>query len=180
MTVVSCDQKSHVTSKFDCLDLRNVKVIFLILTTSCDANASVNGMTWQEKSCCISFLSLWPKECNDAVGIKWHWHWHWMNYMTKKVISHFTFLNRKRECNRTIDNAVSMMLIPMVTHDQKSCCTSFWVYWPKDCSGAITSAVCITWCWCQCRWHHMSKKVMLYLTSYLRDLKDKIGPFMML
>ena len=89
---VSHDQKSHVTSNFDCLDLRNVMEMLRMLTASCDTNSSANGITWPEKLCCTSFLLFWPKECNDAFGIKWHWHWDQWLYMTRKVILHHTLI----------------------------------------------------------------------------------------
>ena len=39
------DKKSHVTSNFYCLDLRNVMVTMRMLTALCHANISVNSMT---------------------------------------------------------------------------------------------------------------------------------------
>ena len=43
------------------------------------------------------------------------------------------------------------------------CCTTFWLSWLKKCSSAIGEAIDITWYWCWCQWHHMTKKVILYL-----------------
>ena len=78
--------KNHVSSNFVCFNLRNVMVTLRMLTTACDAFTSAHDMEWQEKSHCTSFLSYWPKKCNDAIGIKWHWHWHQWHYITKTVI----------------------------------------------------------------------------------------------
>ena len=73
----------------------------------CDANDS--GIKWPEKSCCISLLSSWPKECN-AISIMWHnvrgsgimWWWHQWHHMRKSHIApHFNCFD--------IDNAVSIM-----------------------------------------------------------------------
>ena len=80
---VSHDHKSHITSNFDYLDLRNVIVTLRILTALCDGNTSANGMSWQEKPCCTSFLSYWPKECRMPVASS-DSHWHQWHYLTKR------------------------------------------------------------------------------------------------
>ena len=72
--------KSHVASYFNCLDPRNTVVpLMMMMSASCNANATINGVTWPEKSFCISFQLSWPKECNGTldinVGIIWHHHW---------------------------------------------------------------------------------------------------------
>ena len=73
--------KSHATPHFNCLELRNAVVPSTMPLISCDADGSTNGMTWEKESCCTSFWSFWPKECNGAIektiGIRWHqceWH----------------------------------------------------------------------------------------------------------
>ena len=59
--------ESHVAYKFDCFDVRNV-VHLIKLSASHDAKAGANGVTWPKESCCTSFWSSWPKECNGASG----------------------------------------------------------------------------------------------------------------
>ena len=41
--------KNHITSNFDCLNLSKIMVTMRVVTASCDANTSSNGMTWPEK-----------------------------------------------------------------------------------------------------------------------------------
>ena len=93
VAIVSWGKKSHVTSNFDCLDLRNVMETLRMLTALCDVNTSANGMTWPEKSCYTSLCSLGHKECNDAIenaiSIMWCWCWCPWCHMTKKVMSLF-------------------------------------------------------------------------------------------
>ena len=114
--------KSHATSHFYFLDLKNVMVTSSILIESCDANTSANGMSWQEKSCCTLFLSSWPKECYDAIGIKWHWHqWH---YMTKKSFFTSFWPYGHEECSGAIASAICIM----------------WCWWCSQCR--MTSAMC--------------------------------------
>ena len=149
LAIVSCNQKSHVTSKFDILDLWNVMVMLGMLAASCDDNTSANAMAWQEMSCCISFLSSWPKAWNDAIELKWHWHWHQWTLHDHKghLVCHFDHLD--------IRNVMVLLTMPSascdadagangVTLPKRSCCTSFYSSWPKECNGIINNAVCIT------------------------------------
>ena len=170
---MSHNQKGHVASNCDYPDLSNVMVTLRILTASCGTNMSASGMTLQERSCCTSFLSSSPMECSDAFSIKWQGHSNQWHYMTKNVILHLTD-------HLDIRNVMVLLTIPSascdadadadtndVTWPKKSCCTLFWSSWPKDCNGAINNALCITCCWCQCQWHHITKEIMLHLTSII-------------
>ena len=51
VAIVSRDQKRHVASNFDHLDLRNVMVTLRMLIAICDANTSANGIAWLKKPC---------------------------------------------------------------------------------------------------------------------------------
>ena len=35
---------------------------------------------------------------------------------------------------------------------KKSCCTSFWLSWPKECNSTIDNSIGIMWCWVCCQW----------------------------
>ena len=87
--MVSPDQKCHVATGFNHLDLQNTVVPLVVLPTSvmltpmhwhdmietsmqvvsCDASVDVNGITRPKKSCCISFQLSQHKECNIAVPL---------------------------------------------------------------------------------------------------------------
>ena len=108
--IVYHDQKSHFISNFDYLDLKNIMVTLGMLTASCDANTSVSGMAWEEKSCCTSFLSYQQKECNDAIGTSSDTETG-MKSITWPNVSFCTlhWSSRHKECNGTIDNVISIM-----------------------------------------------------------------------
>ena len=79
-------------------------------------------------------------------------------------------LSWPKECNHTIDNAISIMwqwhpmthimskwhnvttlhlisiiltsiLVPIALYEQKACCTSLWSHWPNKCNHAIDNAI---------------------------------------
>ena len=81
--------KSHVAPHFDCLQLRNSLVAFMMPSTSCDDNTNANGITWWKMPCCISFQLPWPKKFGaaiyDAVSIMWHWC-QWPDMKKKDII----------------------------------------------------------------------------------------------
>ena len=52
-----------------------------------------------------------------------------------------------------------LTLVPMLSHDQKSHCTTFQPLWPKECNGAIDTAISIMWH--QCQLHYITNEVML-------------------
>ena len=113
--------ESHVTSNFECFDLKNIFVTLRILIASNDANPSANGMTWQEKSCCTSLLSSWPKECNDATGMKWHWYWYWMalHDQNSYVVPHFDDVDTRNVMVLLTMPSTSCDAGPLILHDQK-------------------------------------------------------------
>ena len=84
-----------VTSNYNCLHLWKMKVILKMLTASCDANTTANGMAWSGESFCTSFLSSWPKECYDAIGINWHLTMTPLTLQDQKshVVPHFEHLD---------------------------------------------------------------------------------------
>ena len=43
------------------------------------------------------------------------------------------------------------------SHEHKSCCTSFWISWPKECDAATNDTFSIMWCWHWCQRCHMIK-----------------------
>ena len=133
---VSQDKKSHVTSNFDCLDLRNVTVTLRMLTASCDANTNANGMTWPERSCDTSFWSSRHNECsvaiNNAISTIWCWFCFQWCHMTKKIMLHFILIIltilplTMLFASHDADTRVSGIIWP-----RKSCCTSLLSSWSK-------------------------------------------------
>ena len=72
-----------------------------------------------------------------------------------------------------LSNAIVPLITPSVSCDtnasasgmtwpKKSCCTSVWMSWPKECNGAIDNVISITGHKYWCQWHHKTKKVMLH------------------
>ena len=49
LPMASHNQKSHVASHFDCLDLRNAMVALITPLASCDASAGTSGVTQPKK-----------------------------------------------------------------------------------------------------------------------------------
>ena len=39
-----------------------------------------------------------------------------------------------------------------------SCYSSFCLSWFKECKGSTDNTISTMCCWCQCQWHHMTKK----------------------
>ena len=72
----------------------------------------INGITWPNKSCSISFLLSKCKECSGAIddtpGIMWHWHQHKWHHMMKKLCCKLFQLSWPNECNGTSDNALTL------------------------------------------------------------------------
>ena len=83
VAVVSHYQKSPSTSNFDC-----GIVTLRMLTRPCGATTCANGIIWKEKSLCTSFLSSWPKQCSDAIDIKWQCCLHHMMLMPVPMASY--------------------------------------------------------------------------------------------
>ena len=141
----SHDQEQHVAPHFSCIDLRNAKVLLMMLLALCDAGA--NDVTWQKRHVAYHFIWL-PEENNvsiyDAAGIIWHWsQWHHVTPTPMAII-----WCQWQLCNET----------------KKSCYSSFWLCWPKESNGDIENADSIIWCQHQYQWHAMTRKVMLHLT----------------
>ena len=100
-------------------------VPLMTLWASCDINASASSITWPKKSCCTTYWSSWPAECNgtidDAVGIMWcQCQW---QHMTKEshVTSHFYHLDLR---NRIVSlmilwHYVTLVPASMTSNDQK-------------------------------------------------------------
>ena len=129
MPMVSHYQKSHVVPHFNCLDLTNSMVPFMMPSALCVA-ANANSVTWSKKSHCTSFWSPWPKECRDAtedaVSIIWHWCWYQWSHITKKVIFHIIsiLVTKGIQCHNLQHCLHHVNLMPIASH---SCCTSTWL-----------------------------------------------------
>ena len=106
-------------------------------------DADANGITWPKSSCCTSFWLCWPKEYNgaidDAVHITWSHQCQWHCMMKSNVTTHFICLNIRNTMVPLMiwGHHVTQMSVWLASNDQKSCCTSFWLSWPQECSGTI-------------------------------------------
>ena len=153
----SHNQKSHVAPQFDCLDLGNTCCHWWCHWCHLKPVPMASHEQKSHVTPHFSFLDLrtamvplWKCQCD----------------MKRHVAPHFYCLD--------LSNAMLPLTIPSVSHDadtsanyitcwKESCCTSFHLFWPKECNGAIYDAISIVWCWCWCQWHHMAKEVMLYI-----------------
>ena len=70
--------------------------------------------------------------------------------------------------------------VPIMSHDQNSCCTSFQTSWPNECNCPFDNTIITWWCWCQFQWCHMTKMSCCpeFQSSYL-DLTNVVVPLMM-
>ena len=166
----SHDQKSHVASQVDCLDLMNVMMSLMIPLVSCDTNATASDTTWSKCHLAPHFEHLDQRnivvplmmpsvscdadtDANDATWPKSH------------VVPHFDHLDLRNVMLPLMMLSVSCDASANgFTWSDKSCCTSFWLSWPKECNN---NTVGIMWCWCQHQWCHMTKKNQCYTSVQL-------------
>ena len=68
-----------------------------------------------------------------------------------------------------------MMQVPILSHGQESCYTSFQLPWPKECDGAIDNIVFIIW------YHHWWQWMKSHNACHFDhlDLKNAMVPLMM-
>ena len=142
-SVVLHDQMSYAAPHFDCLDLRKAMVPLMMPLASCDVDASAIGITWPKVHVAPHFSHL---DLRNAI-VPWWYHQHHMMLTPVPMASHdhkshiaphFDFLDLG---NTSCDADTSTNSI---TWQIKSCWTSFWSSWPKECNDAINSDVCFT------------------------------------
>ena len=171
------DQKCHFTPHFDHLDIMNAMVLLTIPSESYDVEAS--GVAWPKKSCCTSFWSSWPKEMvfasyntdASANGIIWPRKSCCSSLLSsspKNVMMPFIMLYASCETDTDPNGIiwhqhqwhhVMPMALGIVAYDQKkSCCSSFWLSWCKECGGSFEKADGIMRCQHQFQWNNMTRQ----------------------
>ena len=147
-------QKCDFPPHFNCLDLENAMVLYLIQLAWYDAKK-------------VPVLHLIVIILNKEVQL-WYWWGHWHHMMLILMASH----DPKSHIASPFDHLdVTNGMVPLmtllescntdismngITWSKKLGCTSFWLAWPNQCHGAIDYTTDITGYWCQ--WHHMTKK----------------------
>ena len=103
-------------------------------------DVDANNITWPERLCCISFWWCGHQEysgaIDDAVCIMWcQWH-----HMIKKscYTSEISYLELRDSVVPLMMSLASLNTFTnCITLSKRSCCTSFWSSWPRECSGAF-------------------------------------------
>ena len=128
---------------------------------TCDANPDVSGITWQQKSHVVTHLN-----CLNIQNAKVPCCWHDvilivvpMTSNDQKVLLHLIWIILTCGMQWCYFYVICIKWCP----HQCQCCTSFQLPWLNKCSGAIDDTMGITWYWCWCLWHHMTKTVKLHL-----------------
>ena len=112
--------KSHVTSNFDCHNLRNVMGTLRMLTVKCDANISARGMTWPESHVASHIYHIIRNAMMPLAsvtltlapnGITW----------PKNSFCILITLSGHKECYGAIE--ISINLYQWCHRNKKSCCT---------------------------------------------------------
>ena len=179
MPVVSHDLKCYIVL-YDHLDLRNrLKKLSAshdadyqcngitwhkppISVAPCDASVHVNSITEWEKSCCTSFKLSCLR--NAMVPIFYATDIMWCQHHCKCC----TLLSWLSKYSGDVVDATCITWCwcwPQWHHTwpEKSCCISFWSFWPKKWNDAIDDTVSSMWHWHQHQCHHMTKKVRLHI-----------------
>ena len=168
MPLASCDANSSF-SGFKWPKMLYCTSLQLSLPKECNgAIDDANGVTWPKSH---DLPIVWPKEFNgpmdNAIGIVWcQCQFQWGHELKGHVAPHFSQLKLR---NAMVPFFILLALCDAnasansITILKKLCCTSFQLSWLNKYSGAIDDAIDITWCWCQCKWQHMAKQVMLHL-----------------
>ena len=88
--LTSHDQKSHVSTCFNHLDLANKMALLTMPSVSCDACTGVNSFTWPKESCHtliqLSSSNKLNAAIDGAVSITWQQFWYFWHHMTGNVI----------------------------------------------------------------------------------------------
>ena len=165
-------KKSHVVPHFDCLDVTNAVVSFMMLF-AWFAPSLVPMASHDQKICCTLFWSSWAEKCSCAI-------YNTMSIMmlipapnasyVQKIMLHvilITFTTQMEWSHWFVQYHMVLMLVPLTSHGQKSYCIFFWSSWPSKLNGAFDDTVGIMWHWTSTSaitWH---KRLMLQIVSVI-------------
>ena len=117
----------------------------------CPPHMMLTSMKWYP----ITTMPVASYDANvDVNGITWqksHVAWYFCYFNVKNAVVSFMMLLAWHDTDNDANG---------IKYPTESCCTSFQLFWPKECSGAVFG---IRWCWFWCQWHHMAKTVLLHL-----------------
>ena len=134
-------------------------------------------MTWLKAMLHVILIAL----IKQTQWSHWWWHQHYIMLMLMILDSQNSHFKCFVDFNHLTYKMVPLMM-PLMSHNadtnangitlpKMSCCTPFWLFWPKKHSSALHDAISIMWCQCWCHWHHMIKKVSC--TSFQLSWRNK-------
>ena len=110
-----------------------------------------NICTCGDNVACIEFiLGIYTDRCLICTWNNWHiWH---IYGILRGIIG------GTHGCRMESKSCSLVFLACMCNNVGCTCCTLFWSFWLKDCSGAIDNTFCFMWCQHWCKWFQWPEK----------------------